>query len=142
MSRIGSETQTNDVWRSPVELTERQAIPTEAAAQLGLQPGAPVEMETGASSLLRRPVKHLAKVYVELNKCGKLDCRTGSGNARPVRPGGMTGATVAAPRGKPGGLFGRSRTELRRMPMGAWGEPKARNPGCVGPSSSPRNTRL
>jgi hypothetical protein len=60
MSRIGSETQTNDVWRSPVELTERQAIPTEAAAQLGLQPGAPVEMETGASSLLRRPVKHLA----------------------------------------------------------------------------------
>ena len=75
----------------------RLAFPAEVAARFGLEPGAPVEIEEEAGSLrLRRPVTHLAKLYIEPTVRCNLNCRTCIRNVWNEPGGDMTGATFAA----------------------------------------------
>lgn len=55
----------------------RLVFPPEVISLFGLRPGVQVRLEEGANGLhLRRPVNHLAKVYIEpTNRCN-LQCRT------------------------------------------------------------------
>ena len=74
----------------------RLTIPAEMAAFLGLQPGAEVEVESDTYLLkLRRPVTHLAKVYVEPTNTCNLNCRTCIRNTWHVPQGTMDQATYA-----------------------------------------------
>ena len=74
----------------------RLAFPAEVAARFGLEPGAPVEIEEEAGSLrLRRPVTHLAKLYIEPTVRCNLNCRTCIRNAWDEPGGDMAGATFA-----------------------------------------------
>ena len=75
----------------------RLAFPAEIAARFGLAPAAPVEIEEEAGSLrLRRPVTHLAKLYIEPTVRCNLACRTCIRNVWNEPGGDMTGATFAA----------------------------------------------
>lgn len=75
----------------------RLTFPTETAARFGLEPGAPVEIEEEAGSLrLRRPVTHLAKLYVEPTVRCNLACRTCIRNVWDEPAGNMSDATFAA----------------------------------------------
>ena len=77
--------------------TGRLAFPVEVATRFGLQPGAPVKVEEEAGSLrLRRPVTHLAKLYIEPTVRCNLNCRTCIRNVWDEPGGDMTGATFAA----------------------------------------------
>ncbi|MCX7708100.1 MAG: radical SAM protein [Anaerolineae bacterium] len=67
------------------------------AARHGLRPGAAVEIEEAADGLrLRRPVTHLAKLYVEPTARCNLTCRTCIRNVWDEAPGDMSDATFAA----------------------------------------------
>ena len=76
----------------------RLVFPPRVAGRFGLRPGALVEIEEEAGSLrLRRPVTHLAKLYIEPTLRCNLACRTCVRNTWDLRPGGdMTDATFAA----------------------------------------------
>jgi len=55
----------------------RLMLPPEVAERLGLRPGAWVALDQEPDSIrLRRPVEHLAKVYVEPTSRCNLNCRT------------------------------------------------------------------
>jgi MoaA/NifB/PqqE/SkfB family radical SAM enzyme len=52
-------------------------VPAALAERFGLQPGAQVRFDEGPSGLLlRRPVEHLARVYIEPTTQCNLECRT------------------------------------------------------------------
>jgi MoaA/NifB/PqqE/SkfB family radical SAM enzyme len=60
-----------------VDAQGRLVLPAEAAAQLGLVPGAQVRLEPLVNGLrLHRPVTHLAKLYIEPTNACNLDCMT------------------------------------------------------------------
>lgn len=80
-----------------IDATGRLAFPPEIAARYGLEPGAPIEIEEEAGYLrLRRPVTHLAKLYIEPTVRCNLACRTCIRNAWDEPGGDMTSATFAA----------------------------------------------
>ena len=75
----------------------RLVLPPEAAAKLGLTPGAQVRLEESGNGLrLHRPVTHLAKLYVEPTDACNLDCVTCFRNAWSASVGRMSDATFAA----------------------------------------------
>lgn len=75
----------------------RLEFPAEVAARFGLQPGVPFEVEEEAGALrLRRPVTHLARLYVEPTARCNLACRTCIRNAWQEPGGDMSDATFAA----------------------------------------------
>ncbi len=75
----------------------RLAFPAEVAAQFGLKPGAPIEIEEEGGCLrLRRPVTHLARLYVEPTVRCNLACRTCIRNIWNEAAGDMSEATFAA----------------------------------------------
>lgn len=79
-----------------IDETGRLAFPAKVAARFGLQPGAPVEIEEEAGSLrLRRPVTHLAKLYIEPTARCNLNCRTCIRNVWREALGDMSDATFA-----------------------------------------------
>jgi MoaA/NifB/PqqE/SkfB family radical SAM enzyme len=109
----------NGALRAHVDEEGRLILPPDLVASYGLQPGTPVcidPIEHGLS--LRRPVTHLAKVYVEpTNQCN-LVCRTCIRNTWDEPVGWMTDAT-----------FGRIIEGLRTLSppptvfFGGFGEP-------------------
>ena len=109
----------NGALRAHVDEEGRLVLPPEVVASYGLKPGASVgidRIENGLS--LRRPVTHLARVYVEpTNQCN-LACRTCVRNTWDEPVGQMADAT-----------FGRIIDGLRAFspsPMvffGGFGEP-------------------
>lgn len=75
----------------------RLAFPAEIVDRFGLTPGAPVEIEEEAGSLrLRRPVTHLAKLYIEPTSRCNLNCRTCIRNIWDEPLGSMSDATFSA----------------------------------------------
>ncbi|NMC79307.1 MAG: radical SAM protein [Chloroflexi bacterium] len=69
-------------WIATVDEQGRLVVPAEVAAQFGLTPGSEVYLqETGNSLLLRPPVSHLRRIYVEPTNACNLDCRTCMRNA-------------------------------------------------------------
>ncbi len=75
----------------------RLVLPAEAAAQLGLQTGARVRVEPTRDGLrLRRPVTHLAKLYVEPTNACNLDCATCFRHGWDEPIGRMSDAAYAA----------------------------------------------
>ncbi len=86
----------NGALRAHVDQEGRLVLPPEVVASYGLKPGASVgidRIENGLS--LRRPVTHLARVYVEpTNQCN-LACRTCVRNTWDEPAGQMTDATFA-----------------------------------------------
>lgn len=86
----------NPVFSTRVDPQGRLVIPAEMADYLGLQPGAEIEVESDTHTLkLRRPVTHLAKVYVEPTNTCNLNCRTCIRNTWQVPQGTMDRATFA-----------------------------------------------
>ena len=77
-----------------VDKEGRLVFPAEVASRFGLLPGAQVRFDEATNNLsLRRPVTHLAKVYVEpTNRCN-LECRTCIRNTWEEPLGHMTEAT-------------------------------------------------
>ncbi len=69
-------------------------LPPEAAIRFGLRPGAQVLLDEGENHLLlRRPITHLSKVYIEpTNRCN-LECRTCVPNVWDEPLGQMSNAT-------------------------------------------------
>lgn len=64
-------------WEVQVDEDGRLVLPPEIASRYGLNPGVRVRMGEGKNALrLRRPVSHLAKVYVEPTNGCNLECRT------------------------------------------------------------------
>jgi len=104
-----------------IDETGRLAFPAEIATRFGLQPGAPVELEEEAGSLrLRRPVTHLARLYIEPTARCNLNCRTCIRNVWDEALGDMTDATFSAV------LDGlRSFTPPPTVFFGGFGEPLA-----------------
>ena len=74
----------------------RLILPSEVASRYGLKPGAQLRIDEEAHGLyLRRPVTHLAKVYIEpTNECN-LECRTCIRNVLDEPRGKMSSATFA-----------------------------------------------
>jgi MoaA/NifB/PqqE/SkfB family radical SAM enzyme len=73
-----------------VDSDGRLVLPSEVAGRLGLVPGASVTLDEEANSIrLRRPVEHLAKVYVEPTTRCNLTCRTCIRNAWEEPAGDM-----------------------------------------------------
>ena len=69
-------------------------VPAELAARFGLRPGARVRFDEGPNGLLlRRPVGHLARVYVEPTTQCNLACGTCIRHAWNEPPGRMSEAT-------------------------------------------------
>ena len=82
-----------------IEIDEagRLAFPSEVATRFGLRPGTPVEIEDEAGCVrLRRPVTHLAKLYLEPTVRCNLACRTCIRNVWDEPGGDMVDATFAA----------------------------------------------
>jgi len=79
-----------------VDKEGRLVFPAEVASRFGLLPGAQVRFDEATNNLrLRRPVTHLAKVYVEpTNRCN-LECRTCIRNTWEEPLGQMTEAMFA-----------------------------------------------
>jgi MoaA/NifB/PqqE/SkfB family radical SAM enzyme len=74
----------------------RLVLPPEAIVRLGLTPGAQVRIDQAANAVrLRRPVSHLAKVYIEPTDRCNLECRTCIRQAGHAPAGEMTVATFA-----------------------------------------------
>jgi MoaA/NifB/PqqE/SkfB family radical SAM enzyme len=67
----------SEEFEADIDELGRLVFPSELAAQYGLMPGAKVRVRSSANELhLRRPVTHLAKVYIEpTNRCN-LECVT------------------------------------------------------------------
>ena len=75
----------------------RLVLPPEAAAQLGLAPGALVRLEQMRNGLrLHRPVTHLAKLYVEPTNACNLECATCFRHGWDEPIGRMSDASFAA----------------------------------------------
>lgn len=75
----------------------RLKFPADVAARFGLLPDAPVEIEEEGGALrLRRPVTHLAKLYVEPTSRRNLSCRTCIRNAWDEPGGDMSDAAFNA----------------------------------------------
>ena len=74
----------------------RLILPPEVAFRFGLTPGAQVRIDQATNTLrLRRPVAHLAKVYVEPTDRCNLECRTCIRHAWQEPLGEMTNVTFA-----------------------------------------------
>ena len=57
-------------WRGEIDSTGRLIFPPELAHRYGLKPGSKVRMEETMVGLrIRKPVTHLAKVYIEPTNC-------------------------------------------------------------------------
>ena len=82
--------------RAQVDEEGRLVLPAGVASRYGLKPGAQVCIEEATNSLrLRRPVRYLAKVYIEpTNRCN-LECRTCIRNVWDEPLGQMDEATFA-----------------------------------------------
>lgn len=79
-----------------VDAEGRLVLPRELATSLGLRPGTTVRLEQESHSYrLRRPVEHLAKVYVEPSTLCNLSCRTCLRNAWEGGLGLMAEATFS-----------------------------------------------
>ena len=64
-------------FQAQVDDEGRLVLPWETISHFGLKPGVQVEIEDGGNHLrLRRPITHLAKVYIEPTNACNLDCRT------------------------------------------------------------------
>jgi len=75
----------------------RLVLAAEVAARFGLAAGTTVEVEEEAGTLrLRRPVTHLARLYVEPTSCCNLACRICVRNVWNESLGHMSDATFAA----------------------------------------------
>lgn len=74
----------------------RLVFPPEVISRFGLKPGAQVFLDEGENHLLlRRPITHLSKVYIEpTNRCN-LECRTCVRNVWDEPLGQMTGETFS-----------------------------------------------
>lgn len=60
-----------------IDAQGRLILPLEAAAQLGLQPGTPVQILVGENEIrITRSIYHLARVYVEPTNACNLNCVT------------------------------------------------------------------
>jgi MoaA/NifB/PqqE/SkfB family radical SAM enzyme len=96
MGLIG-KTQRGGKLLTPVDEAGRLDLPPETAVRYGLVPGAPVEIEEEAGSLrIRRPVTHLAKLYIEPTARCNLNCRTCIRNVWDEATGNMTDDTFSA----------------------------------------------
>ena len=77
-----------------VDAEGRVVLPAEAAARLGLVPGAAVGLQEEPHSLrIRRPVEQLAKLYIEPTTRCNLTCRTCIRNAWEEPLGDMSEQT-------------------------------------------------
>ena len=82
--------------RAEVDEQGRLVLPPEIAARYGLTPGVQVHMDEEVDGLhLRRPVTHLAKLYVEPTSECNLACRTCIRNVWDEPVGRMADATFA-----------------------------------------------
>jgi MoaA/NifB/PqqE/SkfB family radical SAM enzyme len=64
-------------WEAQVDEKGRLVLPPEITSRYGLNPGVQVCMAEGENGLrLRRPISHLAKMYVEPTNSCNLECRT------------------------------------------------------------------
>lgn len=73
-SRIMTNTKPN--WKVQVDGGGRLVIPSEVLTRYGLKPGAEICFDEATNELrLRRPITHLAKVYIEPTNYCNLDCR-------------------------------------------------------------------
>ncbi len=81
-------------WEAEVDEEGRLIIPPEIASRFGLNPGSRVRMGEGENELrVRRPVSHLAKLYVEPTNGCNLECRTCMRNTWDEPLGRMNDAT-------------------------------------------------
>jgi len=72
----GEVTGAKPELRARVDDEGRLVFPPEVACRYGLRPGVQVRIVEGMNGLhLRRPVTHLAKVYIEPTNCCNLECR-------------------------------------------------------------------
>jgi MoaA/NifB/PqqE/SkfB family radical SAM enzyme len=79
-----------------VDADGRLILPPEVTSRLGLTPGASLILDEEPDSVrLRRPVEHLAKVYVEPTSRCNLTCRTCIRNAWDETQGDMSKETFA-----------------------------------------------
>jgi MoaA/NifB/PqqE/SkfB family radical SAM enzyme len=64
-------------WTTEIDPEGRIIIPPELASLYGLRPGASIRMEASLNEIhIRRPVEHLARLYIEPTNACNLDCRT------------------------------------------------------------------
>lgn len=69
-------------------------LPPEMAQKMGIQPGDQLWVSEGENEIrLRRPVSHLARVYIEVTNTCNLDCRTCMRNVWDEPLGSMDEAT-------------------------------------------------
>ena len=88
--------QPRSTQRAEVDEQGRLVLPPEIAARYGLKPGVQVHMDEEADGLhVRRPVTHLAKLYVEPTSECNLACRTCIRNVWDEPMGRMADATFA-----------------------------------------------
>jgi MoaA/NifB/PqqE/SkfB family radical SAM enzyme len=85
-----------DLLVATMDAEGRLVLPAEVVKRLGLRPGAAVIIDQEPHSIrVRRPVEHLAKVYLEpTNRCN-LSCRTCIRNSWEETQGDMTEDTFA-----------------------------------------------
>jgi MoaA/NifB/PqqE/SkfB family radical SAM enzyme len=81
-------------FRAQVDDEGRLVLPWEAVSRFGLKPGVQLEIEDGGNHLrLRRPITHLAKVYIEPTNACNLECRACIRNVWDEPIGQMSGKT-------------------------------------------------
>jgi MoaA/NifB/PqqE/SkfB family radical SAM enzyme len=108
-----------DEFEADVDESGRLALPEELAKKYDLRPGTRVRLEDNANGVhLRRPVTHLARVYIEpTNRCN-LDCITCIRHSWDEPPGEMTSS-----------MFSRILSGIKDLPtrpsvfLGGLGEP-------------------
>jgi bifunctional DNA-binding transcriptional regulator/antitoxin component of YhaV-PrlF toxin-antitoxin module len=94
-------------WQAEIDREGRMVVPPELARHFGLKPGAQVRMEETMTGLrMRRPVSHLAKVYIEPTNCCNLECRTCIRNSWDEPLGRMAAKTFFPPAGGASGPKG------------------------------------
>ena len=72
----GEVTGSKPELRARVDDEGRLVFPPEVACRYGLRPGVQARIVEGMNGVhLRRPVTHLAKVYIEPTNCCNLECR-------------------------------------------------------------------
>lgn len=85
-----------DSLTATVDADGRLTLPIEVASRLGLVPGTSVTLDQEPDSIrVRRPIEHLAKVYVEPTGRCNLSCRTCIRNSWDEAAGDMTEDTFA-----------------------------------------------
>ena len=81
-------------FQAQVDDEGRLVLPLETISRFGLKPGVQVEVEDGGNHLrLRRPITHLAKVYIEPTNACNLECRACIRNVWDEPVGLMSGKT-------------------------------------------------